>query len=259
VNALRNIGYIVQKEWRHYFASPIAYVALCAWALLFGIFYSLILNWFVTLSMRPSQYGPASLSLNEMVIGQVLRQMAVVALFIMPMVTMRLFAEEKRQGTIELLATSPITDLEIVLGKFFAALGLYAVMIVSGFVNFALLWSWATNKPEWKPLVTGALALLLLGACFVALGLFISSLTRNQIVAGVLTFCLFLGLWAIGWMDSPMAGRFTKAVSYVGLTNHLDDLIKGVVSLKDVVYYLSVIVFGLFLTHQSVESHRWRA
>jgi ABC-2 type transport system permease protein len=253
---------IAEKEWRHYFGSPIAYVALFVWTMLFGIFFYFAFAFFLEQSMRAMgmEYGGGmKMSLNDYLIGPVLRNMAVVALFIAPMLTMRLFAEEKRQGTIELLATAPITDAEVVLGKFLAAVGLYALMILSGLVNVALIWIYATNPPEWKPILSGALALLLLGSCFIALGLFVSTLTKNQIVAGILAFCLFLGLWTLGWADDPMAGPAMKAIAYLGVTTHMDEMAKGVLELKDVVFYLSMIAFGLFLTHQSVESQRWRA
>jgi ABC-2 type transport system permease protein len=261
MTALRNIGYIVQKELRQYFASPIAYVALAAWTLLFGIFFNVMVGWFLSLSMRSmGGMGPGgNLSLNDIVISRVLQQMSVVVLFLAPMLTMRLFAEEKRQGTIELLATSPITDLQIVVGKFLSAFCLYAIMLVAGLLNFALLWMYATSKPDWRPLLVGALGLLLLGACLIALGEFISSLTRNQIVAGILSFCAFLGIWILGWFDEPTSGTFMKVIGYLGITNHLEDFTKGIVTLKDLVYYLSVVTFGLLLTHQWVESQRWRA
>ncbi len=260
MTALRNVGAILHKEWRHYFGSPIAYVALCAWTLLFGIFFCLLTLNFVRTSTqsRASEFGP-KLSLNEYVIQPVLQNMAVVALFILPMLTMRLFAEEKRQGTLELLATNPITNPQIVMGKFLGALALYSVMLASGFLNFVLLWIYAPTPPEWKPLATGAAALLLLGGTFIALGSFLSTLTRNQIVAAVLTFCIALGFWVLTWWDDPTAGPFTKVVVYLGLLSHVDDLFRGVIDLKDAAYYLSFITFGLFLTHQSLESQRWRA
>ena len=264
MTALRNVTAIVQKEWHHYFASPIAWVALFVWTLLFGIFFYAGLNFFLEYSMRASQQamqygGPVRLSLNEMLIRPVIQNMAVVALFVAPMLTMRLFAEERRQGTIELLATSPLSDLQVVLGKFLSACGLYLVMILAGLVNVALMWTYADNPPEWAPILSGALGLLLLGASFLAMGTFVSTLTRNQIVAGILSFCLFLGMWTLGWADSPTASPAMKAVSYLGVTSHLEDLAKGVVDLKDIVFYLSVIVFGIFLAHQSLESQRWRA
>ena len=260
MTAIRNVAAIVEKEWRHYFGSPIAWVALFVWTLLFGIFFAFGLSFFVRQSAMTAQqeFGP-KLSLNEYVIRPVFHNMAVVALFLAPMLTMRLFAEEKRQGTIELLATSPITDLQVVLGKFFAAVGLYALMILAGLLDLTMLWHYSSTPPEWKPVLTGFLALLLFGSCFLALGTFLSTLTKNQIVAGILSFCLFLGIWTLGWADDATNGPVMKIVAYLGVTSHLEDLVKGVVDLKDVVFYLSVIIFGLFLTRQSLESQRWRA
>jgi ABC-2 type transport system permease protein len=260
VNALRNIGALVEKEWRHYFGSPIAYVALTMWTLLFGFFYYAIFTMFLEASARSvgQEMGP-KLSLNEIVISTVLHNMAVVSLFILPMLTMRLVAEEKRQGTIELLATSPITDLQMILGKFLGALSFYMLMILAGYINFALLWFFAVTKPEWRPLATGSLALLLMGGSFVALGLFLSTLTRNQIIAGILGFGLGLLFWILNWLDRPTADAFTKFIAQLSITNHMEDLMKGVVPLKDIVFYLSFIAYGLFLAHQSVESQRWRA
>ncbi len=260
MTALRNVGAILHKEWRHYFGSPIAYVALCAWTLLFGIFFSLGMYRFLMISTqsRASEFAP-KLSLNEHVIQLVLQNMAVVALFVLPMLTMRLYAEEKRQGTLELLATNPLTNPQIVMGKFLGALALFASMLAAGFLNFGLIWYYAATPPEWKPLLTGALALLLLGGTFIALGSFLSTLTRNQIVAAVLTFCVALGFWVLSWWDDPTAGAATKVIVYLGLLSHVDDLFRGVIDLKDIAYYLSFITFGLFLTHQSLESQRWRA
>jgi ABC-2 type transport system permease protein len=263
MTALRNVGYLVQKELRQYFSSPIAYVALAFWSFGVGFFFIWNLGEFLQRSsmmpeMSPGMYKP---SINDWVIAGSIYNMAVVGLFITPMITMRLLAEEMRHGTIELLATSPITDLEIVLGKFFGALSLYSVMILTGFANFVLLWVYAEKgaTPDWRPLVTGALGLLLLGALFIAVGLFLSSLTRNQIVAGTVTFFVLLTLWLLALVDSLGSGPIAQAIGYLGVTDHLRDLVRGIVDLKDVVFYLSFIFFGLFLAHQSMESHRWRA
>jgi ABC-2 type transport system permease protein len=261
MNAVRNVWAIVEKEWRHYFGSPIAYVGLFVWAALFGVFYCVMFQGFVMYSMQSASQpgmGP-KLSLNEIVIGQVLQNMAVVSLFVAPMLTMRLWAEEKRQGTIELLATSPITTLQIVLGKFLGALGLFAIMVLSSLVNILPLWKLSSTPPEWKPVLTGVLGLLLVGAAFISLGLFLSTLTRNQIVAGFLAFGLALVFWILGWFDQPTASWWMQIVGYLGITNHINELMKGVIELKDLVFYLSFATFGLFLAHQSVESQRWRA
>jgi len=261
VSALNNVAAIVRKEWRHYFGSPIAWVALAVWTLMFGVFFNFALGFFLERSVGGGEQfgGPQSLSINEYIIEPVLQNMAVVALFVAPMLTMRLFAEEKRQGTMELLLTSPITDVQMIAGKFLAATGVYALMILAGMVNFAGLWYYATSPPEWRPMLSGALALLLLGACFLAMGTFISTLTRNQIVAGFISFAAFLGIWTMGWADDPSAGPVMQVIAYMGVTTHMEDMVRGVLVLKDVVYYLSFIGFGLFLAQQSIESQRWRA
>jgi ABC-2 type transport system permease protein len=263
VSALRNIGAIVQKEWRHYFGSPIAWVILAVGTFLFGRFFVVNLAAFLRYSLMAAQQmefgGGPKLSLNEYVIRPVMLNSAVVALFLTPMLTMRLFAEEKRQGTMELLSTSPISDWQIVLGKFFAASALYLLVIAAGFTNLLILWHYSSPTPEWQPVATAGLALLLLGCSFIALGTFVSTLTRNQIVAGILSFCLFLGIWTLGWTGDPTESGFWQAVAYLGVTTHMEDMVKGVLDLKDVVFYLSFIGFGLFLAQQSVESQRWRA
>lgn len=262
MTALRNISAIVEKEWRHYFGSPIAYVLLATWTFLFGVFFYFTFEYFLRASVRQGGMemgmGP-KMSLNEWVLRPLFQNMAVVALFVIPMLTMRLFAEEKRQGTMELLATNPLTDWQIVLGKFFAATGLFGFMILVSLVNFVPLWAYAQTPPEWKPLATSVLALLLFGAALIALGLFLSTLTRNQIVAGVLSFCAFLALLTLSWADDPNAGPLMQVVAYLSVTGHMEDMLKGVLDLKDVVFYLSFTGFGLFLAQQSVESQRWRA
>ena len=262
MNGIGNVWALVRKEWSHYFGSPIAYVVLAVWTALFGGFFYNALRFFLQRSMMAGQMefgGAPKMSLNEWVISPVLHNMAVVVLFVTPMLTMRLFAEEKKQGTMELLGTSPITNLQIVLGKFLAASALYASMILASLLNFGFIWYHAATKPEWKPVLTASLGLLLFGCCFIALGLFVSTLTRNQIIAGIVSFCLFLLLWILDWAADPAATGVWKVVSELAVTRHLEDLVKGVVALKDVVFYLSFITFGLFLAHQSVESQRWRA
>lgn len=261
MTGLRNVGAIVSKEWRHYFSSPIAYVALVAWLLVFGGFFAVILRYFTLMSADPQgmQFGQ-KLSLNEIVFRSLLQNMGTVALFMTPMLTMRLFAEEKRQGTMELLSTAPLTDWQIVLGKFLGAWSVFLLMIALAFLNFVWIFRFATNPPEWKPLLSGALGLWLLSGAFIALGLFVSTLTRNQIVAAVITFSLLLLLLILGWTgDAPTASPMMRVLSRLGPTSHLEDMVKGVIDLKDIVYYVSFIVFGLVLTQQSLESQRWRA
>ncbi len=254
---MNNVLAIAHRELRSYFASPIAYIVLGFFALLFGWFYVGILDWFVRQGMQMGMgMGPQSLNVNQQMIRPLLLNMTVVFLFLLPLITMRTYAEEKRSGTIELLLTSPLTDVQIVVGKFLGALGLYAAMLLISMIHFALLF--AFGQPEWKPLVTAYLGLLLFGGCFIAAGLFISSLTRNQIVAGAATFGVFLLLWVIDWIGESLGPNAAAVLKYMSMTEHLDDFIKGVVDTKHLVYYVSFIAFGLFLTVRSVDSERWR-
>ena len=254
---MSNILAIAHKELRAYFASPIAYIVIGFFALLFGWFYIGILDWFVRQGLQGQMgMGPTSANVNQQMIRPLILNVTVVFLFLLPLITMRTYAEEKRSGTIELLLTSPLTDLEIVLGKFLGALGLYAVMVALTLIHFGLLF--AFGKPEWKPLATAYLGLLLFGGCFIALGLFISSLTKNQIVAGAATFGVFLLLWVVDWIGESMGPTGQAILKYLSMTEHLEDFVKGVIDTKHLVYYLSFIAFGLFLTVRSVDTERWR-
>jgi ABC-2 type transport system permease protein len=252
-----NILAIAHKELRAYFASPIAYVVVGFFAFVFGFMYASILNWFLGQSMQMGMgMGPQTLNVNQQMIRPLLLNMTVVFLFVLPLVTMRTYSEEKRSGTIELLLTSPVTDMQIIVGKFLGALALYVVMLAVTLIHFGLLFLFGT--PEWKPLVTAYLGLLLFGGCFISTGLFISSLTKNQIVAGVATFGVFLLLWVIDWIGPALGPRAEDIFKYLSMTGHLDDFVKGVIDTKHIVYYLSFIAFGLFLTARSVDAERWR-
>ncbi|HVL69870.1 MAG TPA: ABC transporter permease subunit [Vicinamibacterales bacterium] len=252
---MANILAIARKELRSYFASPIGYVIVGLFALLFGWFFYMYLSHFVRISEQMMMSGRTP-NLNQDMIRGVLLNSAVIILFVMPMITMRTYAEEKRSGTIELLLTSPVTDVQIILGKFFGAMGLYAVML-GVTVLYMLILFWYGN-PEWKPLVAGYLGLLLMGGCFVSVGLLISSVTKNQIVAAVMTFAVFLMLWVINWIGESSGPTTREIVTYLSITDHFDDFARGVIDTKHIVYYLSFITFGLFLTAKSVDSERWR-
>ena len=149
-----------------------------------------------------------------------------------------------------------MTDLEIIVGKFLGAMGLYAAMLGVTLIHLGLLFVY--GHPEWKPIVTFYLGLLLLGGCFISLGLFISSLTKNQIVAGMVTFAVFLLLWVINWIGSFAGPVGDKLTSYLSIVDHFDDFGKGVIDTTHVIYYVSFITFGLFLTAKSVDMERWR-
>jgi gliding motility-associated transport system permease protein len=254
---VRNILAIAAKELRSYFASPIAYIMIGLFSLLFGVFFYLFLVAFVQQSEQMMQFGGGAPNVNQMMIGGLFQNTAVIILFMMPMITMRTYAEEKRSGTIELLLTSPLTDFEIIVGKFIGAMGLYAAMLVVTMVYIGILFIY--GSPEWRPIAAGYIGLLLMGGSFISLGLFISSVTKNQIVAGFLTFGTFLLLWVIGWFGDNGGSTLTQSiVKGLSITEHFSDFARGIVDSYHLVYYLSFITFGLFLTAKSVDMERWR-
>ena len=254
---MRNILAIAHKELKSYFSSPIAYIVIGFWALLYGYFFIAILQFFVRQSMQMSQFGgPQSMNVNQQLIRPLLQNVTILDLFLLPMVTMRTYAEEKRSGTIELLLTSPVSDFEIIMGKFLGAMALYTVMLAVTLLHIGLLFWY--GRPEWKPIVTAYLGLRLLGGCFVSLGLLISSMTKNQIVAGMVTFAIFLMFWVITWIGSFSGPTVDKLTQYLSIIDHLDDFNKGVLDTSHLIYYLSFITFGLFLTAKSVDTERWR-
>jgi len=256
---MSNILAIAHKELKSYFNSPIAYIVIGFWALLYGYFFVALLNYFVRQSMQMGQMGmqgPQAMNLNQQLIRPLLQNVLILILFLMPMVTMRSYSEEKRSGTIELLLTSPLTDFQIIMGKFLGAMALYSAMLAVTLIHVGFLFVY--GRPEWKPLVTAYLGLLLMGGCFISIGLFISSLTKNQIVAGAATFGVFLLLWVIDWIGQSLGPTGESILKYMSMTEHLDDFVKGVIDTKHLVYYLSFIAFGLFLTVRSVDTERWR-
>ena len=255
---MTNVVAIAHKELKGYFASPIGYVLVGFWVFLFGAFFVNVLGYFMRMSLQMGQMGggPQTVNVNEMMIRPLLQNVTVLMLMVLPMVTMRTYSEEKRSGTIELLLTSPLTDFQIILGKFLGALALYAVMLLITLLPVAALFFF--GNPEWKPIATGYLGLLLMGASFISLGLFVSSLTRNQIVAVVATLSVFLLLWIIDWFSTFAGPRASAVLEYLSIVRHGEDFWKGVLDTTHLVYYLSFITFGLFLTVKSVDSERWR-
>jgi ABC-2 type transport system permease protein len=254
---MSNILAIAHKELKSYFSSPIAYIAIGFWALLYGYFFFAILNFFVRQSMQMSQFGGQQpVNINEQMIRLLFQNVTILILFLLPAITMRAYSEEKRSGTIELLLTSPLTDWQIILGKFFGAMTLYAAMLAVTLIHIAILFGF--GSPEWKPIATTYLGLLLFGGCFVSVGLLISSMTKNQIVAFVASLGVFLLLWIIDWMASFSGPTVSAILTYLSIIGHLEDFTKGVLDTTHLIYYFSFITFGLFLTAKSVDTERWR-
>jgi ABC-2 type transport system permease protein len=255
---MRNVWTVCRRELYAYFVSPIAWVLLTIFALLSGAFTYLISAAFMRASLESQMSGQSfPMNVNEQVIAPLFSNMAVVGLFLIPLISMRLFAEEKRQGTIELLATSPVHDLEIIIGKWLSAVLMYGALLLVLFADYSFLFFY--GNPDWKPVATGFLGILLQGACLLALGTFISTLTRNQIVAGAIGFALALVLWILNWTTQFGNSDTVQVLNYLSIVSHMESFSRGVIDTKDLIYYVSMIFFGLFLTSRSLESLRWRA
>lgn len=255
---MRNIWIICKKELRSYFVSPIAYILLAMFAIVFGFFFWNVVGYFIYMGIEGQMRGEMfPLNVNEQVIRPLVSNVSVIGLFLIPIITMRLFAEEKRTGTIELLVTSPVRDAEVILGKWLAALLLYAGMLVLTALNF--IWLFKYGNPDWKPLAVAYLGLLLQAGMLLAIGTFISTLTRNQIIAGALTFGVCLLLWVLEWVSGYETATWARVLAYLSVLTHFESFGKGLLTLKDAVFYVSAIFFALFLTARSLESLRWRS
>jgi ABC-2 type transport system permease protein len=255
---MRNMWVIFRKELRSYFVSPVAYLLLAMFAIIFGFFFWNSLGYFVYMGIQSQMRGQSfPMSVNEELIRPLLSNFNVVGLFFIPMITMRLFAEEKRQGTIELLATSPIRDIEVIAGKWLAALVLYFGMLLVTVFDFAFVFKY--GHPDWKPILVAYLGMLLQAGGMLAIGMFISSLTKNQIIAGASTFAACLVLWVLGWTSGYETATWAQVLSYMSVTTHMEPFSKGLLDTKDTIYYVTLIFLGFFLTARSLESLRWRA
>lgn len=255
---MRAIWTICFKELKSYFTSPIGWLLMTIWAFLSGYFFWTIVQFTVRSGARAMMMGgPTQINVNEYVIRPLLQNTCVMGLFLIPLITMRLFAEEKRQGTMELLLTSPISDFALLFGKWLSAVLMYTAMVVFPFLSFAFLFAY--SNPDWRPLAVGLFGLILQAGAILSLGLFISTTTKNQIVAGGLTFGVSLLLWVFEWTSGLSTEAWAKVLSYMSLISHYESFSKGVIDSRDVIYYVTLTVFGLFLTSRSLESLRWRA
>jgi len=257
---VRNVLTIAGKELRSYFSSPVAYVLLAAYLALAGYFFFALLTAFnQTLQLYTMMRNPEMLTrfnLNQMVVAPLLHNMSVLLIFIVPALTMRMFPEEKRAGTYELLLTSPVRVGEIVLGKFLGGLVLVLLMVaLSGLFGLLLA---AYGNPEIPMMLAGYLGLALMATVFLAVGTLISSFTENVVIAYVGTLFALLVLYTIGWLGETVQGTAGGLVRYASITEHFQEFTKGVIDSKDLVYFATLLVIGLFLTQRSVESVRWR-
>jgi len=257
---MRNVVTLAGREIRSYFSSPVAYVLIAVYLALAGYFFFAILSGFNTMlqiySMMRNPEVLSRLNLNAMVIAPLLGNLSVLLIFIVPAITMRMFPEEKRAGTYELLLTSPLRVGEIVLGKFLGGLVLVLVMVLLSGVFGALLLYY--GNPEIPLMLSGYLGLALMATAFLAVGTLVASFTDNVVIAYVGALFALLVLYTVGWLGDTMQGGGAELIRYLSITEHFQELTKGVIDTRDLVYFATLLVLSLFLTQRSVESVRWR-
>jgi gliding motility-associated transport system permease protein len=263
--SLSNISAITTRELKSYFVSPVAYVVICGFAVVMGWIFFGLLSQFNATSQMAMQYAQqtqrfdilARLNLNDMVVQPTLHNIVIFLIFVAALVTMRSLAEEKKLKTFELLLTSPISTLDIVIGKFLSSATFVLIIVVLTFIYPAILLKY--GNPEIGPILSGYLGMFLLVTTFVSIGLFASSLTENQIVAAVITIFSLLLLYLISIIANTVDSPLWKGIlQYISLVEHFSNFVKGIISSRSIVYFLSVISFFLIATKVSLDSLRWR-
>lgn len=260
ITFVRNAWAIAWRDIRGYFVSPIAYVVLSGFGILTGWIFFNLLGRFLQMSTIYRQFSNpqmmARLNLNDMVIQPTLFNIVVILIIMFPIITMRLLAEERRQGTDELLLTSPVSSGQIVIGKFVAVLTVFTGMMAMTVPFFAVLF-WKGN-PGLGEVLSGYLGLFFMGATFSAIGLFTSSLTRNQIIAAVSCFVILLMIYVVDWIAGSTSGMVKEILQHVSLVRRYQDFVKGILDVKNIIYFITVTGFALFMSKASLDFMRLR-
>ncbi len=258
---MRNFLFILLKEVRSYINSSVAFVVVTIFSVLTGYYFYNIFASFSTISFQAqtdptmaTQYG--ALNVTEFVIRPFFGIISVVMLIMLPMLTMRSFSEEKKTGTMELLLTFPVRDGEAIMGKFGGCMAIFFLMLTLSFPSILLVELF--GDPEWGVIITGYFGLILMGGGFIALGIFMSSITENQIVAAVLSFAALLILYMLNFTAGAAGETMSAVLNYLSFTYHYRNFAKGVIDTSDVIYYLLFTLFFIFLSMRSLESKRWR-
>jgi ABC-2 type transport system permease protein len=258
---IRNVSLIFNRELKSYFSSLTAYVVIVMFLLITGYFFYSLLTTFSIVSFQ-AQTDPMLakqyqlLNINETVVRPLFGSISIIMLLMTPLLTMRLFSEEKKSGTIELMLTFPVNDIDVILGKYLACFSVLLTMILLT-TTFPILLI-ILGEPEVKPILTGYQGLILMGAAFISLGIFSSSLTENQIVAASVSFGMLFFFWLISYSVTLVSGGLGQILAYLSINEHIESLSKGVIDSEDIIYYLCFIAVFLFLTLRSLEANRWR-
>ena len=263
---MNSIAAIVRKELAIYFTTVVGYASFGAFAFLMGLVFISTLNRFQQYTAYAVENRPElleALNFNQTLITPMLSTGLWMFLFFVPFLTMRLFAEEKSARTFELLMTTPITSLQMVLGKFFGVSVIILLMSLFPLI-FPLLLSvygtttGAADAVEWSPVLSGSFLIFLLGLLFSAVGLLISALSESQIVSAILTFAALLLAFVLPLIASRIEGDWRLLLEYLTPVTHTHNAVRGRLLLSDLTYFITTISLVLFLTTRVVESHRWR-
>jgi ABC-2 type transport system permease protein len=257
-NSIKGILAIYRRELGGYFVSPIAYVVTGFFLFLSGFYFSSLLKGVIEYSFRAQAQGGQPFDAPALVVRNFTGFTTTILLFLIPMLTMGVYAEERKRGTMEMLMTSPITELQIVLGKFMASLTLFVAILSPTLFYHFIISSYTDPALPWRILWSGYLGIFLLGASLLALGSFISSLTENQIVAAIVTFVIFLMLWLLDFGGSGSGTTMSEIMKYLSILQHHESFAQGVIDTSSIIFYLSVVALGLFLTLRNLDSMRWR-
>ncbi len=263
---MRAVLAVARKELTAAFTTPVAWAVLMVIAFFSAQFFNGALDAFRFLSLRALQLQNPGLlerlSLTERVVAPLFGSMGLLLVIVAPFLSMRLFAEEKRARTFELLLTAPVRPWQIVLGKYLAGMATLAAALLIVALFPLLLSFYATGTQggagvEWQTVGTGLLWLLLLGAMAMAVGMFVSALTESVIVAALVSLLFLLSLYVVTLFTIGMEGPVRELVLALSASDHLTSFLSGRIELKDVVYYLSFVVLGLYLTDRALEGTRW--
>jgi len=257
---MRNVISICKRELLSFFVSPIGYFVITGFILLGGFFFFNYLGWFnrviLMYQSMPFTAGMDLPNLNQTVIEGFLQTLILILVFLVPLLTMRTLADEKRKGTFELLITSPVTVNEIVIGKFLSLVVVLAIMSLLAFC-FPLLLA-VYGNPELYPILTGCAAVFICAVAFASIGMAVSSFTENQTVAGMSSMVILLLLYVIQAPAESLGGSAAAVLKYLSPVEQVRGMIEGVVSINFFVYFVSLTALGIFLSQRALEAHRWR-
>ncbi len=258
---MRNALHLGKKDLYSYFHSWMGVIVVTFFFLIAGLFFSFLVMNYSKISMDAAQEGYQNvqgLGLTRFVFGSFFLNMASVLIFLVPILSMRAFSEERRQGTLELLFTYPFSDVEIVMGKFFG-LGWFLKLLLSPTLVFVILMHAAGGKLDWAPIAAGYVGFWLLANAYLSLGLFISAISENQVVSAIVTFGLLIIFWVLDWATSVAGGTLRSVLIALSPLGHYQDFTIGILDLSNIVYFCFFSLFFLFLSLRAIETRNWKA